>query len=756
MVVDPQGVVYFCDRGNGRIRRIGVDQIITTVAGGGETFAQDGLPATSVRLYDLIGVALNAATQTLYFSDTTASTVYGVNLSTGVLSTVAGTGFPGSTGDGAGAKLARLNQPRGLAYDATLGLLIADTANHRVRRVNFTTGVISAFAGTGTADFAGDGGPATAAQLDLPFGVAAGPDRVVYIADYGNSRVRRVKSDNTIDTVAGTGSIRFSGDGGPATSAAVDGYQIAVAADGTIYLADSLFQRVRRIAPDGNISTLAGNGSFGFAGDGGPSTAAQLDAPHAVAVDASGNVYIADSLNHRLRRITTGNSIIDTIAGRNRFGGEAVQASLALLTDPQDVAYDTAGNLFFADTGNHCVRRIGRDGVITIVAGIGGVAGRGGENIPATLSRLDGPNAVAVDSDGTVYVSDRGNGRIRRIDPAGNIATISDNQPYFPNALAIQPVQRRLYFTDALRNQVLRIDLTTGVPVIGSLAGIFNFRAGYAGDGGPATAALLRSPAGVAVAPNGDVYFVDAGNRRLRRVDSGGTITTVAGNGEIEILPSDGPITSAVLSLPSRVAIDAQSNIFVTEAFNRIRRISAGRIDTIAGEILSGFSGDNGPARQAKLNAPNGLAVAADGSVVFADSANHRLRRLTVGTAPVTPVPPTPAVAARLEIRAGNNQSGTVSRLLPQALSVASLSATNTTVSATPVAFAVTAGVATLSAASVNTGSDGLASITVTLGATVGPVQITARSGTLTPVVFSLTATAAPPPVTPPDRKSVV
>ena len=745
IVVDPQGVVYFSDRGNGRIRRIGVDQMITTVAGGGEAFAREGLLATSVRIYDPIGVAINATAQTLYFSDTTASTVYSVNLATGILSTVAGTGLGGSIGDGAQAKNARLNQPRGLAYNATLGLLIADTGNDRVRRVNLTTGVISAFAGTGTPDFGGDGGPATAAQLDLPYGVAVGPDLAVYIADYGNSRVRRVKSDNTIDTIAGTGSTRFSGDGGPAASAAVDAYQIAAAADGTIYLADSFFQRVRRITPAGIISTMAGNGSFGFAGDGGPAGAAQFDAPHAVAVDVAGNVYIADTRNHRLRRITIGNSIIDTIGGRNRFGGEAVQASLALLTEPQDVGYDAAGNLYFADSGNHCVRRVGRDGLVTIVAGIGGAAGRGGENIPATLSRLDNPNAIAVDSDGTVYISDRGNARIRRVDPAGNIATIT-NQFYLPNGLALQTLQKRLYFTDALRSQVLRMDLSTSIPEVSAIAGVFNFAAGYAGDGGPATAARLRSPAGIAVAPNGDVYFADAGNQRLRRVDSGGTITTIAGNGEIEILPSDGPITSAVLSLPGRVAIDAQSNIFVSEAFNRIRRISAGRIDTIAGEFLSGFSGDSGPARQAKLNGPAGLAVAPDGSVVFADSFNHRLRRLTVGTAPVIP---TPAVATRLEIRAGNNQTGSVSRLLPQALSVASLSATNTTVAATPVAFAVTAGAATLSAASANTGSDGVASITVTLGATVGPVQITARSGALTPVVFSLTATAAaPPPVT--------
>ena len=751
IVVDPQGNVYFCDGGNSRIRRVGRDQVITTVAGGGSAIPEDGLMASSVRIFSPMGIALNATANILYFSDNAASTVYSVNLATGILGIVAGIGFPGTGNDGGAARRAPLNFPRGIAYDPVVGLLIADTRNNRIRRVDLTTGLISAFAGTGSPGFLGDGAVAIAGQLRSPFGVAIGSDRTVYIADWGNSRIRRVKPDGIMDTVAGNGRVSFAGDGGPATAAAVDAFHVSVAPDGTLYLAERAYQRIRQVNRDGIISTIAGTGRYGYFGDGGFTGTAQFDSPRATAVDGNGGLLVSDALNHRVRRISLANFSIDTFAGVNRFMGEGTQASAAWFTNPEDAAYDAAGNLYVADTGNHCIRRISRDGVIVTVAGIGGQAGLGAESIQATVSRLDSPSGVVVDTDGTIYIADRRNARVRRVDPAGIIRTISGSDPHFADGLAIDRQQRRLYFADSVLSQILRLDLSSSVPIPVVIAGSPSFRDGFNGDGGPAISALLRGPEGIALAPNGDIYFVDAGNRRLRRIDSAGIITSVAGNGEIESVASDGPITSAVLSEPSRVAIDAQSNIFVTEGLSRslrlgggrIRRISGGRIDTIVGLTSSGFGGDGGPARQALVDGPLGMAVAPDGSVVFADSYNSRFRRL------VTSVTPPAPVAATLAIRVGNNQSGNTGQLLPQALTVAALSTTNAPVPAQAIAFSVTTGTATLSANSVNTGTDGLASITVTLGATAGPVQITARSGTLTPVVFSLTATERPS-VTPP------
>ena len=739
IAVDGQGVIYFCDRGNSRIRRVGRDQIITTIAGGGDLFPEDGLPGTAVSLFDLAGIALNASANTLYFSGSAINTIFSLNLTNGSIAVLAGTGFVGSSGDGGAAKRAKFNRPTGLAYDATLGLLIADTGNHRIRRIDLTTGMISAFAGTGNGGFTGDGAAAVASQLALPSGVAVGPGRLVYIADHGNRRVRRVKLDGTLETVAGNGGGQFSQDG-PATTVGVDPFSIVVAVDGTLYIAEDAVHRIRVVTPAGVISTLVGATAAGFSGDGGLANNARLDTPLAVTLDTAGSLYVADSSNHRIRRVTLNNALIDTVAGRNRFGGDAAQAALALLTGPQDVAFDAAGNIFFADSGNHCIRRFGLDGVITTVAGIGGEAGEGAENIQATASRLNGPSSVAVDPDGSLYIADFNNLRVRKVDPSGIIRTISAGDVYGAYGLAFNARQRSLYFTDQIYNQILRLDLTNAAAVPIPIAGSPVYRSGFSGDGGPAVAALLRNPTGIAIAPNGDLYVVDTNNNRLRKIDSNGTITTVAGNGEAETVPTDGPLTGSVLSLPNRVAVDAQNNIYISESFNRIRRISGTRIDTIAGKVGGGFSGDGGPALQATLFAPAGLAVATNGTVIFADSVNHRIRRL-VPTA--TPVPP---VAARLEARSGNNQTGAIGQLLPQALSVAVLSASNQPVAGTTITFTVTTGTAALSAASVNTGADGLVSITVTLSATVGPVQITARSGTLTPVVFSLTATPPPDP----------
>lgn len=752
LVIDPQGIIYFCDRKNYRIRRIGRDQTITTIAGGGEIGAiVDGQPATSALLFDPIGIALDATRNILYFSDSVAHNVYSVNLANGTISIVAGTGESGFAGDGGSAKRARLNGPRGIAFEPTVGLLITDTNNHRIRRVDLTTGAISTIVGSGVAGFSGDGATAITGQLAFPYSVAIGPDRSIYIADWGNSRIRRVKPDNTLETVAGNGSIRFSGDNGPALNSSVDGYHVTVAADGTLYLADQLFHRVRRVTPAGIISTVVGTGSTNnrgtgaFSGDGGLATIAQLDGPTATALDANGtSLLVADGSNHRLRRFVISAGSLDTVAGRNRFGGEAVQATAALFTSPENVAYDAAGNLYVADTGNHCVRRIGRDGVVTTVAGVGGEAGLGAENILAINSRLNNPSAIAIDTDGTLYIADRGNFRVRRIDPAGFVRTISGNDPFLVQDLVLQANQRRLYFTDSFYHQILRIDLANPNAPPVPIAGSPNFRAGFSGDGGPAINAFVRSPRGIALAPNGDLYFVDSGNLRLRRIDTAGNISTVAGNGEAELNATDGPATNSTLSFPSRIAIDAQGNIFLSEELNRIRRISisGNRIDTVAGQRLYGYSGDGGPALQARLDTPAGIALASDGTLVIADALNHRLRRLTAATAPP------PNVVTKLEIRSGNNQTANTGQLLPQALTVTALSGTNQPIAGVPIGFAVTTGAATLSAASVTTGSDGVASITVTLGATAGPVQITASSGSLAPVVFSLTATTAtqPPP----------
>ncbi|WP_051324754.1 NHL repeat-containing protein [Candidatus Solirubrobacter pratensis] len=324
--------------------------------------------------------------------------------------TVAGT-TTGFSGDGGLASAAQLTYPAGVAATVDGGFLIADEANHRVRRVS-PGGTITTVAGT-TQGFSGDGGPASAAQLTAPAAVAATADGGFLIADQGNHRVRRVSPGGTITTVAGT-TQGFSGDGGPATAAQLDTpFGVAATADGGFLIADQGNHRVRRVSPGGTITTVAGT-TAGFSGDGGPATAAQLDFPVGVAATADGGFVIADTSNHRLRRVSPGGTI-STVAGTTHgFSGDGGPATAAQLNIPFGVAVTADGGVLIADLGNDRVRRISPGGTITTVAGsTHGFSGDGG---PAIAAELTGPNGVAATAEGGLLVSDQGNDRVRFVD----------------------------------------------------------------------------------------------------------------------------------------------------------------------------------------------------------------------------------------------------------------------------------------------------------------------------------------------------
>jgi sugar lactone lactonase YvrE len=326
--------------------------IITTVAGNGTaTFAGDGEPATNASLNSPYGVIVDIAGN-IYVADSANNRIRRVNTS-GIITTVAGTNSAGSTGDGGPAINAGLNNPEGLALDAFSNLYIADTGNSRIRKVD-TNGIITTVAGGGTG---GDGGAATNASLHNPTGVALDMSGNLYIADYSSFRVRMVKTNNIITTVVGNGTLGFSGDGGAATNAHVHNLSdVALDAAGDLYLADSGNYRIRKVDANGIITSVAGNGNSTYSGDNGPALGAGLDQPFGVALDTIGNMYIADYLNNRIRRVDV-NGIISTVAGGGS-GGDGGAATNAGLSNPSGVALDASANLYIADRAHNRIREV--------------------------------------------------------------------------------------------------------------------------------------------------------------------------------------------------------------------------------------------------------------------------------------------------------------------------------------------------------------------------------------------------------------
>ncbi|MEV7817573.1 NHL repeat-containing protein [Streptomyces flaveolus] len=333
----------------------------------------------------------------------------------GTIITAAGNGEAGFVVDGGPAVGTKLQYPYGVAVDGAGNLYIADSYNHRVRKVA-PNGNITTVAGTGVAGFVSDGGPAVATNLHYPHGVAVDGAGNLYIADSNNHRVRKVAPNGNITTVAGTGQAGFVSDGGPAVATKLN-YPLGVAVDreGNLYIADQNNHRVRKVAPNGIITTVAGNGQPGFVSDGGPAVATKLYHPWGVAVDGEGNLYICDRYNHRVRKVAP-NGIITTIAGNGvagyvADGGPAVATSLHY---PAGVAVDGEGNLYIGDGHNHRVRRVAPNGIITTVAG-NGVNGYVADGGPAVGERLYYPYSVAVAPSGDLYIGDSHNHRVRKV-----------------------------------------------------------------------------------------------------------------------------------------------------------------------------------------------------------------------------------------------------------------------------------------------------------------------------------------------------
>ena len=669
-----------------------VNSLITTFAGhgtgcAGETDSLgDGCPAADSVLRNPTGVAVDSAGN-LYIVDQSDEVVRKVNAATGEITTVAGNGTGGYGGDNGPATSAELQGPNSVALDSTGNLYISDYINQRIRMVIAATGVITTIAGNGTSGYTGDNNPATSAELRNPSGIAVNPaGTVLYIGDSGNNVVRMVNlTTGIITTFAGNGSGSgttgggYTGDNGPATSAEMwSPSGVALDASGNLYIADTYNSAIRKVsASTGKISTVAGNGSPNYAGDGGLATLANLYYPSGVTVDSAGNLYIADSYNCLIRKVNAVTGIITTVAGnpqdaglgQGTFGGDNGPATLGLLNIPDGVAVDSNGNLYIADTLNNAIRKVAAPNSHLSLPQTNVGSASASQDVQLYISSYcpdnncnnPGGNSLAISS---VTVA-QSLGGLQEYTVGAISGCVADGvTPVDAGSLCTVPITFHPGYP-GLRQAPLEVVTSAGTfyfglsgiglgPQPALLPGVISTVAGtgatgYTGDNGPATSATFSGVYAVAIDYAGNEYIDDYNNNVFRKVTAAtGIVTTFAGNGTQGYTGDNFPATSAELNIDWGAGTDGAGNVFIADTNNNvIREVNAvtGIITTVAGtccasggEGLQGYNGDNIPATSAELFLPEGVATDSSGNIYIADYGNNRVREVNVATGVITTV----------------------------------------------------------------------------------------------------------------------
>ena len=620
-----------------QILKVNLDGSSTLIAGtGGEGYTGDGGAAVDANLNYPYGLDIDS-NGNLYFADYSNHVIRKVDTN-GVITTVAGTGGEGYSGDGGAATSAELNNPADVVIDSDGNIYIADADNYRIRKIA-PNGVITTLAGTGDYGYSGDGGVATSANLGLPTGLAIDSNGNLYYSDFGQHVIRKIATNGVISTVAGTGTAGNDGDGGAATSAKLDyPWGLSIDASNNLFVGGS--HSIRKVDTDGVITTISGtSGSSNFSGDGGTATNAQLNNAEYIAFDSNGNSYISDTSNQRIRKIDSDGNI-STIAGRWAYYADNVPFTDIETYIPRNMWIDKNDNLFIAEQ-NYCrILKVNTSGVVTTVAGNGscGFAGDGGL---ATNAELNGPRGVIGDNAGNIFIADRGNHRIRKVDIYGNISTVAGtgDSGYTGDGGAATSAQLNgpynfaffntdLYIADLGNHVIRKLDFDDGT--ISTVAG--TGEDGYSGDGGAATSAKFSNPTAIAFDSKGIMYIADYSNHIIRKVDTDGNISTFAGTGTGGYSGDDGEASSAKIDNPINLIVDKADNvIFVhwSSSSPVIRKVWKGSyiVTTIVGTGVSGYS-TNKNANEVLIARPQGLALDSKENLYFGDQSNRLISKV--------------------------------------------------------------------------------------------------------------------------------
>ncbi len=588
----------------------------------------DGTGAAA-RFYFPQGVAADAAGN-VYVADTVSSTIRKL-APNGVVTTLAG--VSGSRGSADGVALAaRFYRPGGVAVDAGGNVFVADSYNNAIRKIT-SSGVVSTFAGTAGVSSGSTDGTGSAARFSRPNGVAVDVNGNVFVADYNNHTIRKITSAGVVSTFAGAAGVRGSTDGAGDVARFSSPANVAVDAGGNVLVADYGNHTIRKITSSGVVSTLAGTaGNAGDVDDAG--AAARFSRPYGIAVDTGGNVFVGDYNNHKIRKITPA-GVVSTLAGSAAgYGSTDGTGAAAKFSYPTGVSVDGAGNVFVADYYNNIIRKITPAGVVSTPAGsagnVGGVDGTG------TAASFAYPNALAVGANGTIFVTDSDNATIRKVTTAGVVSTFAGTAGNYGSVDGTGAAANFSYpvgvTVDANGNVYVAdfsdytIRKITSAGVVSTFAGTAN---NYGSADGVGAAAAFNLPLGVAVDTSGNVYVADAGNGTIRKITPAGVVSTMAGTAGT-FGSADGIGAAAKFNFVSALAIDAAGNLYVADSGNNnIRKITpAGVVSTLAGTL--GVRGNvDGVGTAASFSLPNGLAVDGSGNVFVADYYNNSIRKIT-------------------------------------------------------------------------------------------------------------------------------